>query len=56
MSAEEIVKKKEIWELFFSLPKKWQQTIWRALEKAEVELSLLREDVDKLRFTTKKCF
>jgi hypothetical protein len=46
-----IVNKKEMLELFRSLSKKWQQTIWKALEKAEAELPLLREDIDKLRFT-----
>lgn len=46
-----IVNKKEIERLFLSLPKPWKQIIWKALDKAEVELPLLREDIDKLRFT-----
>lgn len=46
-----IVDKKEMQKTFQPLPKKWKQAILRALEKAEVELPLLREDIDKFRFT-----
>lgn len=46
-----IVDKKEMLDLFRSLPRKWQQTILRTLEKAELELPLLREDIDKLKLT-----
>lgn len=44
-----IVDKKEMRQMFLSLPKKWQQTVLRSIDKAEGELPLLKEDIDKLR-------
>lgn len=46
-----IVDKNEMQKTFQSLPKKWKQEIVKSLEKAELELPLLREDIDKLKFT-----
>ncbi|MDD2680191.1 MAG: GSU2403 family nucleotidyltransferase fold protein [Candidatus Omnitrophica bacterium] len=46
-----IVDKQEMRQVFSSLPKRWQQTVLKSLEKAERELLLLREDINKLRFT-----
>ncbi|PIQ90308.1 MAG: hypothetical protein COV71_05120 [Candidatus Omnitrophica bacterium CG11_big_fil_rev_8_21_14_0_20_41_12] len=46
-----IVDKREMWQMFLSLPRKWQQTVLRSIDKAEGELPLLKEDIDKLRLT-----
>lgn len=46
-----ILDKREMRQMFLSLPKKWQQTVLRSIDKAEGELPLLKEDIAKLRFT-----
>lgn len=46
-----IVNTKEIQKLFQSLPKNWQKIALRMLEKAKLEVPLLREEIDKIEFT-----
>ena len=46
-----IVDKKEMQELFKSLPKKWKAAILKILGKAKIELPLLGENIDKLQIT-----
>lgn len=46
-----ITNKKEIQKLFCSLPKKWQETILKMIAKAQTELPLLGEDINKLKST-----
>ncbi len=46
-----VVNRKEMRELFDSLPKKWKQAILNMLEKAKQELPLLNEQISTLSFT-----
>ncbi len=46
-----IVDKKEMQELFKSLPKKWKAAILKILGKAKIELPLLYDDIGKLQVT-----
>ena len=46
-----IVNKKELLELFNSLPKKWKAAITRMLEKSQGELPLLGEEIERLART-----
>lgn len=46
-----IVNKREIKQLFDSLPKKWRLSIFKVLEKSERELPLLSEEIDSLNST-----
>ncbi len=45
-----IVETKEIQELFKTLPKRWRMQILKVFEKAEKELPLLVEEIQKLKF------
>jgi len=46
-----IVDKKEMQELFQTLPKKWRQTVLRMLDKAKAEFPLMGAEIEKLSFT-----
>jgi hypothetical protein len=45
-----IVDDQEMKQLFQSLPKRWREAIIRMLGKAETELPLLSEEIEKLEF------
>jgi len=49
-----VVNKKDLLELFNSMPKKWKTAIIRMLEKSKDELPLLIEEIEKLEFTLQK--
>ncbi|MEW6100832.1 MAG: GSU2403 family nucleotidyltransferase fold protein [Candidatus Omnitrophota bacterium] len=46
-----IVDKKEIQELFLTLPKKWRQAVLRMLDKSKAEFPLMGQEIGKLSLT-----